>query len=297
MGALTIANSLNVSNPRPSYTEVRRVTMGSKVTLDSAGYASVIAASQFKSPGELLGTFSRTALLGTMRCRTLSVSPVPTAGLGIFDVTMVADTDYQWLTPKAGAGSRQYVLSVSTEVEANEREVELWRSNYTIQPAKNKNDTGLDIGGTSTTSGGKPMIQKIKVTDIRISMVIDTANGPSNLVPVYDTISLVKNKWNSAAFLNWSADQVFCTNASVTQMREEFYRVTYSFRRDAWYDCTQEPERDLSGFILYSPSTDDPQTVCWRSDYRLSHDLNVIFNDCFDANIAKDMAKKGSFLS
>jgi len=297
MPAFTISSSLTLSGMRPSYSETRRVTMGTKTTIDDAGIASVISASGFKSPGQMLETFSRSVPFGAMRCRSVSVAPIPSTTLEVFDVTMVADTDYQWATPKAGTGSRQYMLPISAEFEANEREAELWRRQYTVNPEKNKNDTTTDIGGTSTTTGGKPLIQKVKVIDVKVSMVIDTSNGPSNLIAVYDTVSSVKNKWNSAVFLHWQPNQVFCTNATVTQMRDEFYRVTYSFRWDAWYDCSQEPERDLSGFIQYQPSSDDPLKVCWRSDYRESYDLNAIFNDSFDATIAKDMAKKGSFLS
>jgi hypothetical protein len=232
-----------------------------------------------------------------MVVRGLTVTPVARQGLDLFDVTMNADTDYQWLTPKTGTGARAYVLPVTTEFEASEREAELWRREYTIDPAKNKNDITTDIGGTSTTTGGKPLIQKVKVIDIRISLVIDTANGPANLVAVYDTISSVKNKWNNATFLYFGADQVFCTGATITNIREEMYRVTYSFRWDAWFDCVQEPKRDRQGSIFFDANTDDPSDVYWRSDFRDSFDLNAIYNDTFDANIAKEMAREGSFLS
>ena len=297
MGAFTISSTLNLSNPRPSYTETRRVTMASKTTLDSSGFSSVVSASNFKQPGQLLETFSRTTPLGTMCCRSLSVVPVNRSVLDVFDVTMNADTDYQWLVPKAGTGSRQYVLPVTTEFEANEREAELWRREYTVQPEKNKNDTTTDIGGNSTTTGGKPLIQKVKVIDVRVSFMIDTANGPANLIAVYDTISNVKNKWNSAQFLYWPANQVFCTGAQITNVREEIYRITYSFRWDAWFDCVQEPKRDRQGTIYFDSGTDDPSDVYWRSDYRDSFDLNSIYNDSFDSTIAKEMAREGSFLA
>jgi len=297
MPAFTTASSLNLSNPRPSYTETRRVVMSSKQTLDSTGFNAVLAIANFKQPGQLLETFSMTTVLGTMRCRSLNVVPVNRTSLDVFDVTMNADTDYQWLVPKAGFGGRQYVLPVTTEFEANEREAELWRRQYTINPAFNKNDTTTDIGGTSTTTGGKPMIQKVKVIDVRVSLLIDTANGPSNLIAVYDTISSVKNKWNSANFLYWSPNQVFCTNASITNMREEIYRITYSFRWDAWYDCVQEPRRDRQGSIFFDTGTDDPSDVFWRSDYRESADLNQIYNDTFDSTVTKEMAREGSFIA
>lgn len=296
MAAFTISSSLNLDNPRPSYTEVRRVTMAAKTNLDASGLASVITASGFNSPGQLLTAFSRTTVVGTMRVRRLSVQPVPNSTLDIFDVTMSADTDYQWLTPKAGTGSRQYVLSVASEWEHNEREVELWRTSYTTQPSANLNGN-TDIGGTSTTTGGKPITKRINVTDCKVTMIIDTSAGPSNIAQVRDTISLVKDKWNSANFVGFAPNTVFCTAANIVQMREEFYRVTYQFRRDEWFDCVQEPRRDIQGQIFFQSGTDDPSTVYWRSETRGTYDLNAIFNDTFDSTIAKDMAAKGSFLS
>lgn len=297
MPAFTISSSLNLSNPRPSYTETRRVVMSSKQTLDSAGFNQVLAIANFKQPGQLLETFSVTNVLGTMRCRSLNVVPLSRTALDVFDVTMMADTDYQWLVPKTGFGGRRYVLPVTTEFEANEREAEVWRRQYAQQPEYNKNDITTDIGGTSTTTGGKPMIQKVKVIDVRVSFMIDTANGPSNLIAVYDTISTVKNKWNSSNFLYWQPFQVFCTNAAITNVREEIYRITYSFRWDQWYDCVQEPRRDRQGSIFFDTATDDPADVYWRSDYRDVADLNAIYNDSFDSTIAKEMAREGSFIA
>lgn len=296
MAQFTIASSLNLDSPRPSYTETRRVTMPSKTQLTSAGFASVFAASSFPNTGQMLSTFSRTDLLGPMRVRRIGIQPVVGGSQEVFDVSMVADTEYQWMTPKAGTGSRQYILPVSAEFEANEREVELWRTGYTTQPSANLNGT-TDIGGASTTTGGKPVLTKVKVIDVKVSMVIDTSNGPSNLVSVYDTISTAKNKWNSAVFLHWQPNNVFCTNATVTQLREEFYRVTYMYRWDAWFDCVQEPNRDATGLIYFNSNTDDPTTVYWKSESRSTFDHNNIFSDCFDSTIAKDIAKKGSFLS
>ena len=36
---------------------------------------------------------------------------------------------------------------------------------------------------------------------------------------------LVRGKWNSAAFLHWGANQVYCQDADVSHVRDEFYRV------------------------------------------------------------------------
>lgn len=299
MAARATNTSFNIDANRSSYTATVRVVPSSKPdTTASAGYdtiiADAVATGDIKYPGVLLETFSRTSYLGPLRSRRITVVPVnPTNGATVFDVTMHADTDYFYA---GNAGTRQWILPVSTEFEVSDREIELWRTSYTTNPSANINST-TDIGGTSTTTGGKPITFKAQQIDVKVSIVVDTENGPSNLISLYDRINTVKDKWNSASFLHWqSPNLVFCTGANITQVRDEFYRVTYHYRWDQLFDAVQEPERDRQGQIYFTAGTDDPRAVYWVSPYRATTDHNNIFNDAFDSTIAKKMAKEGWYI-
>ncbi len=129
-------------------------------------------------------------------------------------------------------------------------------------------------------------------------MVHDTSNTSiGTLTSVYDKINTIQGTWNSQAFLHWSAYEVFCTAATVTNIRDEYYRVTYNFRWDYWRDCTQVPEYDTNGLPIIDGATKKAKFVFWTGLARNTSDHNVIFNNNTDAVLAKQMAKEGSYLT
>jgi len=267
--------------------------------LSSADTKTIIDAAA-ANPMQLYGTFSTATLLGPLRVRDAKVVTVPNSGGKIFDVAVTYNTEYTWaenVLAAEGNEIQKYILPVSTEFEAGERSVQAYRQ-YAVSPAytfpaANLNSSA-DIGGLKIDEGGKPVELRIPSTDFKVSLIVDTTQY--TMTGLYDTISAKRGTWNSATFLHWSANQVYCTGASVSHIRDEFYRVTYSFKWDAWYDCTQECLRDGEGYVI-GDGTTHAGTVYWRSQVRSTSDHNTIFDPQPDSTVAKQIAKEGCFVT
>jgi hypothetical protein len=267
--------------------------------LSSADTKTIIDAAA-ANPMQLFGTFSTTTLLGPMRVRDAKVVTVPNSGGKIFDVAVTYNTEYTWaenVLAAEGNEIQKYILPVSTEWEAGERSVQAYRQYaaspaYTF-PAANLNSSA-DIGGLKIDEGGKPVELRIPSTDFKVSLIVDTTQY--QLVVLYDDVSSTRGKWNSTTFLHFNANSVYCIGASVSHIRDEFYRVTYSFKWDEWYDCTQECLRDGEGYVI-GDGASHAGTVYWRSQVRTTFDHNVIFNSQPDSTVAKQIAKEGCFVT
>lgn len=245
----------------------------------------------------LLGAaWSSSSLLSAMRLRQYTITPVAGGQGKIFDVQCIYNTEYVWANISGGGGTDQLMLPVQVEFEAGERIAQLYRNSPTTTPSANLN-TAANIGGTSVDEQGKPVQIRIPTMDVRISMIIDSSNlsGGGTLTPLYDTIATAAGRWNSTTFLYWNANQVFCTTANLTHVRDEFYRASFVFRWDQWYDCEQIVQCDNDGypFLLAGKAS----TVYWKSLVRGTFDHNTIFNASANAVLAKQVCKEGCYLT
>lgn len=246
-------------------------------------------------PLDLFGTFSTTTVLGTMRIRSMQIVPVePTVGK-VFDAVITYGTEYMWA--EITGGTPGLTLPVEVSFGATERTVAVYRNKtFGTNPSANLNSTA-DIGGTSVDEEGRPVEGRISSTNFSVSLVFDVSQTGKSLVGVYDDIDLCRGKWNSSSFLHWTANQVICTDADVSHIRDEFYRVTYRFRWDEWFDCEQMPLRDNDNVVKLN-SSGKATTVYWRSINRsTANHNNIIFDIAPDATLARQMALEGSWLT
>lgn len=281
-----------------------RVVSDIAIDLTKSSPAKSIRDATCGEPGDPIpGTvFSASSLLTTMRLRSFQITPVLGSKGFVFDVVANYSSEYTWANISGGGGTDKLVLPVTVDMEAGERTVQAWRTassyaGFDIAPSYIYGKS-VDIGGDKIDDVGKPSQVRVPTLDVRISMIQDTSNtAAGTLVTVYDKINTVQGKWNNATFLHWSAYEVFCTSASVTNIRDEYYRVTYNFRWDYWRDCSQIPEYDTNG----KPKIDGPNKrakyVFWTGLKRGTADLNVIFNTNTDATLAKQMALEGTYLT
>ena len=288
-------NSSSDSGPNSFIVQKRLVASGALDGLSSADTTSIIDAAS-ANPLQLYGTFGTASLFGPLRVRDAKVVTVPNSGGKIFDVAVTYNTEYTWAYNTGAVAENQinaYVLPVSTEWEANERVVQAFRTGAFTTPTANLNST-TDIGGTKIDEGGKPVELRIPATDFKVSLIVDTTQH--TMVGIYDDISLVRGTWNNAAFLHWNANEVYCTGASVSHIRDEFYRITYAFKWDQWKDLVQEAVRDGEGYVIGDGAT-HAGTVLWRSQVRGTANHNLIFDPQPNPTVAKQMAFEGSFVT
>jgi hypothetical protein len=113
---------------------------------------------------------------------------------------------------------------------------------------------------------------------------------------VIDAVSTVRGRWNDATFLWFSANSVYCTSANVSHIRDEYYRASFCFVWDQYFDCSQYPQVDNDGHI-YGDGSGHAKNVYWKSLKRSNATFGLIFNLCPDATVAAQMAKEGSYLT
>lgn len=248
-----------------------------------------------------IGSFSTSSLQSTMRLRSYQINQTPGGKKRVWDVVANYSSMYFWANQPASTGTEQLVLPVQVQMEAGERVLPAWRTASTIAAfATGPSHTwgkSFDIGGDKIDDAGKPTQVRVPYMDVRVSMIHDISNiAAGTLVTVYDKVNTVQGRWNSQPFLHWTTNTVYCTSASVSQVRDEYYRVTFNFRWDYWWDCNQiakmdpdgHPENDASG---------NAKNVFWTGLKRGSADHNIIFNTCPNATIAKQMALEGCTLT
>jgi hypothetical protein len=247
-------------------------------------------------PLDPLGTLSLTTVLGMMRIRSMQIMPVEPSVGKVFDAVITYGTEYMW-AEIGSPGTPQLTLPVEVSFAATERTVASYRNRtFTTQPSANLNTTA-DIGGTAVDEEGRPVEGRVASTTFGLSLVFDVSQTGKTLVGLYDDLNSVRGRWNSASFLHWTANQVICTDADVTQIRDEFYRVTYRFRWDEWYDCEQTPLRDNDNVIKLN-SSGKASAVYWRSINRGTANFDsIVFDIAPDATLAKQMALEGSWLT
>jgi len=288
----------NFSEGGPSqastYTVMRRVTMDGTVDVENATQMALVLGAFGTPLSSLRATMVLTERMGMMRLRTVSATPVPNTESSVFDVTAKYDQLYTW---NKATSLEKLQLPVEVDFDATPRSVLMYRSpSFTTQPSADLNTT-TDIGGTKVDYAGKPIQALIPQMTVRVSMIFDCTNASSGtLVSVYDKINTLSGKWNSATFLHWGADQVYCESGSVSQIRDEYYRATFNLRWDLWYGCEQQPKTDIWGKPALD-SSGSANTVTWKSLVRGSANLSNMFTLSSDSTVAAQIAKEGSFLT
>jgi len=273
-----------------------RVVSDADLSVDKAADIVTI---QSATCGEILSplpavTWATSALNTTLRLRKYDIQPVIGGKARVFDVKATYDSEYVWAK---ATGLNKLILPVEVEMEAGERTMQVWRNpSFGTQPAANLNSTA-DIGGTKVDEAGKPVECRVPTMSMRISLVHDVSNSTTGtLVSIYDKISTVRGTWNTSSFLHWAANEVFCTAANVSHIRDEYYRVSYCFVWDRFYDCTQLPQMDNEGHI-YGDGSGHAKNVYWKSINRSTSNHNIIFNTLPDAAVATQIALEGSYLT
>jgi hypothetical protein len=288
----------NFSEGGPSqastYTVVRRVTMDGSVDVEDATQMALVLGAFGAPLSSLRATMVLTERMGMMRLRTVSATPVPNTESSVFDVTARYDQLYTW---NKATSLEKLQLPVEVDFDATPRSVLMYRSpSFTTQPAADLNTTS-DIGGTKVDYAGKPIQALIPQMTVRVSMVFDSTNSSSGtLVSVYDKINTLSGKWNSATFLHWAANQVYCESGSVSHIRDEYFRATFNLRWDLWYGCEQQPQTDIWG----KPALDSngaANAVTWKTLVRGSANLSNMFSLSSDSTVAAQIAKEGCFLT
>jgi hypothetical protein len=275
----------------PAYLVTKRVSSTSVLDLaKSTDLASVID----KDPGELLTTASDSTRTGRMRLRSADVRHVPGSNGLVVDVSYRFDSMYTWCDTGSSGRPASLALPVVVDFDSTPRSVTMYRTSsggYTTNPSANLN-TSTDIGGTKVDYGTRPLSAQIRQATVRISLVIDTTRH--SLVAVYDRVSSIQNTWNSATFLHWTANTVYCETANLTPIRDEYYRASYVFKWDQWLRCEQVPKVDIQG----RPSLDSngsSATVTWKSLYVGTYNHSLIFQEQPDADLAEQIALRGCF--
>lgn len=273
-----------------------RVVSDADLSIDKA---SDIVTIQSATCGEILSplptvTWSTSALNTTLRLRKYDIQPVIGGKARVFDVRATYDSEYVWAK---ATGLNKLILPVEVEMEAGERTMQVWRNpTFGTQPAADLNTTA-DIGGVKVDEAGKPMEFRVPTLSVRISLVNDVSNNSTGtLNSIMDAITSVRGRWNSNTFLWFSSNSVYCTSANVSHIRDEYYRSSYCFVWDQYYDCSQYPQMDNDGHI-YGDGSGHAKNVYWKSLKRYNVDLNLIFDTCPDVDVAKQMSKEGSYLT
>lgn len=241
-------------------------------------------------------TLADSNLYGRLRMRSANVVPVANSSGKIVDVQVRWDSMYQWGSP-SGISATLY-LPVEVDFDASPRAVTMYRTTSSSGTWGTSPSAGLstttDIGGTKLDYASRPVNGSVPAVTVRVSMIIDSQRFA--LTAIYDHINSAIGRWNSTTFLHWSAEQVYCESASISHIRDEYYRATYVFKWDRWYGCEQIPKTDKFG----RPSVDsngNSITVTWKSQEKLTYDHNSIFNDQPNSTLAKQIALEGSWLT
>ena len=284
------------SNPS-TLTVVRRVVTNTAADVTSAVDNAVILGAVGKPLSSLRGTPVKTERLGMMRLRQVNAVPVAGSESKVFDVTARYDQLYTWAEHKDLTG--QLVLPVEVELDATPRSAIMYRSpSWTTNPTADLNTT-TDIGGTKVDYASRPVQTLVRQMTARVSFICDVADRTDGITLVgwYDKIDGISGKWNSAAFLHWStASQVYCESASISPVRDEYYRVTFNFRWDAWKGCEQVPKTDVWGKAAID-ANGQAQTVTWKSQVRSTANFSTIFAPFYTTALTEYIAKHGQFLS
>jgi hypothetical protein len=290
----------NFSEGGPSqasvYTVVRRVTMNGTVDVENATQMALVLGAFGAPLSSLRATMVLTERMGMMRLRTVSATPVPNTESSVFDVTAKYDQLYTW---NKATGLEKLQLPVEVDFDATPRSVLMYRSpSFTTQPSADLNTT-TDIGGTKVDYAGKPIQTLIPQMSVRISLITDVSgfNSGRTLVTVYDRIDTLRGKWNNASFNQWgSSNQVYIESASVTPIRDEYYRATFNLKWDLWFGCEQQPKTDVWGKAALD-SNGAANTVTWKSLVRSTANFGLIYDLSSDATVAAAIAKEGSFIT
>lgn len=279
-----------------NYVVTKRLVSTTSRDMASQNDLKALREAALGDPLEPLTTFSTSSVAGTMRVRNFQLTPVQPSEGKVFDAQITYGTEYMWA--KVGSpGTPALILPVEVTFAASERTVAVYRNpSFTTNPSANLNSS-TDIGGTSVDEEGRPVEGRIASNTLGISLVFDVSQTGKTLVGAYDDISTVRGKWNSASFLHWGANQVYCADADVTPIRDEFYRVTYRLVWDEWFGCEQMPSRDNDNIIKIN-SSGKAATVYWRSISRSTINMdNIIFDIAPNATIARQIALEGSWLT
>lgn len=300
--AITVQNvtmngvQLNAGGTGSSFTVTKRLVSDTAIDLKVAADVATLKAAAFGDPLDPLVTVTNASDVGRMRLRTTSIVPVPGSASKVFDVVGKYDQLYTWMDISAGGGVAALALPVEVEFDATPRAVIMYRTGtFGTAPTADLNTT-TDIGGTKVDYASKPVPALIPQMKVRISLILDVATTGMTLVSAYDRVATASGKWNSASFLHWAANTVYCETANVSAIRDEYYRCTYNFVWDFWKACEQVPKTDVNGRAAVD-SNGSANTVTWKSQVRGSYDHNLIFNDQPNATLAKQMALEGSFLT
>jgi hypothetical protein len=229
--------------------------------------------------------------LGRLRLRSTQLVAVPGSEGFVFDAIGRFDTLYVWCDVPTLGGALH--LPVETDVDATPRSVVAYRSSPTTSPSANLNTT-TDIGGGKLDYGGKPVQTTVWQQTLRLSLIIDSSRF--TLTSIFDRVASHQGCWNSASFLHWDPNTVFCESAAISHIRDEYYRATYLFRSDYWNGCDQQPKIDVWGKSEIG-ADGASSNVTWKSIVYGTIDHNLIFNDQPNATVAKQWAKEGSFLT
>lgn len=279
-----------------AYVLTKRLTSTTALDFQSQTDLKALREAAGADPLDPLTTFALTSVASAMRVRSVQIVPVEGSANFIFDAVITYGTEYMWA--KVGSpGTPSLVLPVEVSFAATERTVAVYRNpSFGTNPSANANTT-TDIGGTAVDEEGRPVEGRIGSTMVGISLVFDASTSGNSLVGAYDDVSTVRGKWNSTSLLHWSANNVYCADADVSHVRDEFYRVTYRLRWDQWFDCEQMPLRDTDNVIKLNASG-KASTVYWRSPSRTTIDMDaIIFAIAPNATIARQMAFEGSWLT
>ena len=279
-----------------TYTVVKRVVMDGTVDPENATQMALVLGAFGAPLSSLRASMVLTERMGMMRLRSVTAQAVPGNEATVFDVTGRYDQLYTW---NVATGLDKLQLPVEVDFDATPRSVLMYRSpSFTTQPSADLNTT-TDIGGTKVDYAGKPIQALVPQMSVRISLITDVSgiNSGRTLVTVYDRIDTLRGKWNNAAFNQWgTSNQVYCESASVSHVRDEYYRATFNLKWDLWYGCEQQPKTDVWGKASLD-SNGAAQTVTWKSLVRSTANLGLIFDLSSDATLAAQIAKEGSFLT
>jgi hypothetical protein len=293
-----VAQNFNEGGPSQAstYTVVRRVVMDGSVNVENDTQMALVLGAFGAPLSSLRASMVLTERMGMMRLRSVTAQPVPGNESSVFDVTARYDQLYTW---NVATGLAKLQLPVEVEYDATPRSVLMYRSpSFTTQPSADLNTTA-DIGGTKVDYAGKPIQALVPQMSVRISLITDVSgvNSSRTLVTVYDRIDTLRGKWNSAAFNQWgTANQVYCESASVSHVRDEYYRATFNLKWDLWFGCEQQPKTDVWG----KPALDSngaANVVTWKSLVRSTANFSLIYDLSSDATVAAAIAKEGSFIS
>lgn len=276
-----------------SYIVTKRLISAAARDMANAADLAALRTAALADPLTLLGTFSLTTCVGTMRVRNFQLSAVQPSEGKIFDATITYGTEYGWT--KSLSGATTLMLPVEVTFQAADRQVAVYRNpSWTTSPAANLNTTA-DIGGTKVDEEAVPVEGRINQTVMGISIVFDTTQ--KSLTTAYDVMDTCRGKWNSAAFVYWNANQVYCADADIQQVRDEFYRASFKIVWDEWLACEQVPGRDQDN-VVRKDANGKAKDVYWRSINRSTVNLdNQIFTLSPDAAIARHIAKNGSWVT